>query len=79
MTTFEVEDMTCGHCTSIITKAVLALDPAARVKIDLPSHRVDIESASADAVALKGAIEEAGYTPVATHAHMVTPVPTIHT
>jgi copper chaperone len=65
MTTFEVKDMTCGHCTNAITQAVLALDPAANVQIDLPSHRVQIESASAEAD-LSQAIEKAGYSPVAT-------------
>ena len=34
MTTFEVKDMTCGHCVSTITKAVKALDQGAKVQID---------------------------------------------
>lgn len=65
MTTFDVQDMTCGHCTNAITQAVLAVDPAAKVQIDLPAHRVQIESASAEAD-LSRAIEKAGYSPVAT-------------
>ena len=65
MITFEVEDMTCGHCVSTITKAVKGADPDAHVTIDLPHHKVQIESASADAKALAGAIQEAGYSPVA--------------
>jgi copper chaperone len=65
MTTFDVQDMTCGHCTNAITQAVLALDPAAKVQIDQPSHRVQIESASAEADLIQ-AIEKAGYSPVAT-------------
>jgi copper chaperone len=65
MTTFDVKDMTCGHCTNAITQAVLALDPVANVQIDLPSHRVQIESASAEAD-LSQAIVKAGYSPVAT-------------
>jgi len=40
MITFEVNDMTCGHCVSSITRAVKALDPAAKVQIDLAAHRV---------------------------------------
>ena len=35
MLTFEVKDMTCGHCVGAITKAVEAADPGARVQIDL--------------------------------------------
>ncbi|MGV8864792.1 MAG: heavy-metal-associated domain-containing protein [Pseudomonas sp.] len=64
MTTFEVKDMTCGHCVNVITKAVLVLDPIAKVQIDLQSHRVQIESASVEASELSHAIMEAGYSPV---------------
>ncbi len=65
MITFEVQDMSCGHCVSTITQAVKALDAQAQVQIDLPSHRVRIEPATADAAALREAIAEAGFTPVA--------------
>jgi copper chaperone len=64
MLTFEVNDMTCGHCASTITKAVKAVDRGARVEIDLNAHRVQIESAAADATELTEAIKESGYTPV---------------
>lgn len=64
MITFEVNDMTCGHCVKAITQAVTAADPRAALKIDLASHRVRIEPASANAEALRAAIEQAGYTPV---------------
>ena len=65
MITFEVQDMSCGHCVSTITQAVKTLDAQARVQIDLASHRVQIEPATADAAALRAAIAEAGFTPVA--------------
>ncbi|MEO7641563.1 MAG: heavy-metal-associated domain-containing protein [Ramlibacter sp.] len=64
MNTFEVKDMTCGHCVGTITKAVKALDPQANVQIDLATHRVGIESASIDAAQWADVIKEAGYTPV---------------
>ncbi|MDE2147541.1 MAG: heavy-metal-associated domain-containing protein [Burkholderiales bacterium] len=64
MLTFEVADMTCGHCASRITRAVQALDPAARVRVDLAHSRVEIEPSAADAQALAEAVREAGYTPV---------------
>ena len=76
MTTFEVDDMTCGHCTSKITNAVHALDPSAKVRIDLPSHRVEIASVGADATALSRAIVGAGYTPVSTKGDAVISPPT---
>jgi copper chaperone len=64
MIAFEVNDMTCGHCVSTITKAIKAVDPNASVRIDLASHRVAIEPAEADIQQLREAIEDAGYTPV---------------
>ena len=64
MIAFEVNDMTCGHCVSTVTKAVRAVDPGAKVQADLATHRVEIESAESDATALGDAIREAGYTPV---------------
>ena len=65
MVSFSVTDMTCGHCVSSITKAVNAVDPGAQVRIDLPTHRVEIEPTVASAADLRDAIAEAGYTPVA--------------
>jgi len=65
MIAFEVNDMSCGHCVGAITKAVQALDPGATLQIDLATHRVEIEPAASSAQALRDAIEEAGYTPLA--------------
>jgi copper chaperone len=64
MITFQVDDMSCGHCVSAITQAVKAADREANVHIDLAAHRVQIEPASATADALAEAIAEAGYTPL---------------
>jgi len=65
MIAFQVNDMTCGHCVGAITRAVQAVDPAARVQIDLAAHRVQVENPGAPAATLATAIKEAGYTPVA--------------
>jgi len=65
MTSFEVKDMTCGHCVSTITKAVKDVDQGAKLQFDLATHRVNIDSIEADAVGLSDAISRAGYTPVA--------------
>ena len=64
MFAFEVNDMTCGHCVSTITKALKAVDKDAKVAIDLASHRVQVESGAADGEELADAIKEAGYSPV---------------
>ncbi|MEO8058314.1 MAG: heavy-metal-associated domain-containing protein [Burkholderiales bacterium] len=64
MTTFEVNDMTCGHCVSTITKAVKIVDQSAQVQIDLATHRVSIDAAQTTAAELGDAIRRAGFTPV---------------
>lgn len=64
MITFRVDDMTCGHCVSAITRAVKEADAGADVRVDLAAHRVEIQPAAADAEQLREAIVEAGYTPV---------------
>ena len=64
MISFQVNDMTCGHCVGAITKALKAADAAATMRIDLAAHRVDIEPGKADAAELSQAIKEAGYTTV---------------
>jgi copper chaperone len=63
---FLIDDMTCGHCAGRITKAVIATDTAADVRIDIASKIADIQtSASVDDIA--GAIVAAGYTPLLQH------------
>jgi copper chaperone len=64
MVTFEVQDMTCGHCVSSITKAVRAIDQGAQVTADLATHRLQIQPTQSDRLQLSDAIREAGYTPV---------------
>lgn len=69
MITFEVNDMTCGHCVSTITNAVRSVDKGAKVQIDLSTRHVQIEPTEADAQRLRDVITEAGYTPVPVEAH----------
>lgn len=64
MVTFEVKDMTCGHCVNAITQAVKALDSQAQLSIDLATHRVVVEPATADTAGLVQAIRVAGYAAV---------------
>ncbi len=64
MLTFEVSDMTCGHCVGVITKAVQAVDPGATVQADLAAHQLRIESVQGDAQKWSDTITAAGYTPV---------------
>ena len=73
MITLEVNDMTCDHCASTITKALKATDKDAKIEIDLATHRVNVEPASADAEELAEAIKEAGYTPVLVKSGSISP------
>jgi len=52
--------MTCQHCVATVTRTVQKLDGTAKVDIDLPAHRVRIES-SQSAEVLKAALAEEGY------------------
>lgn len=63
MTSFTVNDMTCGHCVGAITRALLEVDPRAQVSVDLDRHLVRVESAVAGAARIQAAIADAGYTP----------------
>lgn len=59
--TFQVQGMSCGHCVGAVTQAVKALDPAAEVKVDLPTGKVEVQS-DKDRQAIAQAIQEEGYT-----------------
>ena len=71
MQAFRVDDMTCGHCVSTITKAIRGADMDAKVTIYLSQHLVMVEPTEADAQELSDAIAEAGYTPVPVQAATV--------
>jgi copper chaperone len=60
---FQVDDMTCGHCSSAISNAVKSVDPAADVQVDLGAHRVKVSATSVRPGDIAKAIEAAGYAP----------------
>ncbi|HTD04142.1 heavy-metal-associated domain-containing protein [Undibacterium sp.] len=60
MVVLQVEEMSCSHCASMVTKAVRSVDSAARVDIDLANKKVQIES-QADVAEIADAINDAGY------------------
>lgn len=55
-------NMTCGHCVRTVTETVQRVDRDAKVEIDLPTHRVRIESQQAPK-AFAAALVEEGYPP----------------
>ncbi|WP_116132825.1 heavy-metal-associated domain-containing protein [Tropicimonas sp. IMCC34043] len=62
MTRFTVPDMSCGHCTATIEKAIKQIDAKATVDCNLQDHSVAIAS-DLPADALLGAIADAGFAP----------------
>ncbi|ALK91438.1 MAG: copper chaperone [Betaproteobacteria bacterium] len=59
--TFQVQGMTCGHCEMAVKKAINRLDPEAKVVIDRPAGKVDVESSKAREE-IAHVIAEEGYT-----------------
>lgn len=55
-----VEGMSCQHCVGRVTKSVHAVDPDAKVAIDLVKASVRIDS-QAELERLVAAIDDAGY------------------
>jgi copper chaperone len=58
---FDVQGMTCAHCVRAVTEAVRRVDPAAKVAVDLPTGRVEVDTSAARA-RIAEAIREEGYT-----------------
>jgi len=60
MIRFNVPDMSCGHCSGVITKALKALDADATLAFDMHNRIVEIgTSRAADDVL--AALTKAGY------------------
>lgn len=60
MIILNVPDMSCGHCSGVITKALRALDPAAVVGFDMHNHQVQVDTTHSAPTVMK-ALEAAGY------------------
>ena len=62
MISFDIPNMTCGHCVRTVTETVHQVDAQATLTIDLPTHQVRIES-SQPAAAFSAALSDEGYAP----------------
>jgi copper chaperone len=60
--TFSVPDMSCSHCESAVSTELLAVPGVASVDVDLETKLVVVRGDALDEVALRHAIDEAGYT-----------------
>lgn len=61
MSTFKVEDMSCGHCEKAITTELTKGDPTVKVKVDLKTKLVEVENLTDDRVVFL--LKEIGYNP----------------
>ncbi|MDG1430591.1 MAG: heavy-metal-associated domain-containing protein [Paracoccaceae bacterium] len=57
---FNVPDMSCGHCTSAIDKAIKSSDKGAAITCDLSDRTVSVES-TLSAAELTSTLKDAGY------------------
>lgn len=60
MITLNVPDMSCSHCSNVITKALKELDSNAAVGFDMHNHMVQVETSQPGDVVVK-AMAAAGY------------------
>ena len=60
MPSFNIPDMTCGHCKETVEGAILELDSTAKISVDLDTHNVDVETQAASG-AIVNALKIAGY------------------
>jgi copper chaperone len=59
--TYRVDGMTCMGCAGSVERAIKAVDAGAKVAVDLAAKTVTVDG-QADAAAIKGAVENAGFT-----------------
>ncbi|HIZ35745.1 MAG TPA: heavy-metal-associated domain-containing protein [Candidatus Ruania gallistercoris] len=64
-TVIDVEGMTCGNCVNHVTEELAELDGVSAVTVDLNAGGVSpvtvTSTAALDEAALRGAVDEAGY------------------
>ena len=56
----QVSGMTCGHCEMAVKRAILAVDPQAKIEIDRTKDAVRIQS-ERDVASLLAAVTQEGY------------------
>ena len=57
---FRVENMSCGSCVKHITQAIAAIDPNAKVDVNIADKKVTVDSV-ASAQDIEAALAEDGY------------------
>lgn len=60
MLKLKIPNMTCGHCAQTVEKAVMSVDPAAQVEVDLAKKIVTVET-TAPEQGIADVVRSAGY------------------
>lgn len=60
MIIFHIPNMTCGGCARSVTKALLSIDPQARIETDPPAREARMDSAL-DKSAFLAVLSDAAY------------------
>lgn len=60
MITLKVPDMSCSHCSGVITKALKQLDPNAEIGFDMHHRMIQVETSSTP-IMVVDALDKAGY------------------
>lgn len=60
MMKFSIPDMSCGHCSGVITKTVKEIDSAASITFDMAARTAIVDTV-ADQETIRGALAGAGY------------------
>lgn len=58
---FVVPGMSCAHCERAVSEELAAADGVEAVSVDLETKQVVVRGSALDDVALRAAIEDAGY------------------
>ena len=58
---YKVDKMGCGGCAKSVTRAVLGIEPNARVEVDLGAKLVTVSDAAGPADRIARAISAAGF------------------
>lgn len=74
---FHIADMTCGHCVSMVTKAILAADTDAKVEVNLTDKTLQLSSDLSPAEVID-VLTAAGYSATEVKANCCNPANTCH-
>lgn len=74
---FHIADMTCGHCVSMVTKAILAADTDAKVEVNLTDKTLQLSSDLSTAEVID-VLTAAGYPATEVKANCCNPANTCH-